>query len=60
MVKGPPINIPMVAVKNMINAFGPSFKIPFKSMLSVRKIREASNKNLEDTWYRLLDPVNCL
>ena len=32
---GPPITIPIVAVKNIISAFGPSFKTPLRSVLNV-------------------------
>ena len=41
---GPPIIMPTVAVKNMINALGPSRTIPFKSVLRVIKINEAGKK----------------
>ncbi|CAI8161116.1 MAG: Uncharacterised protein [Crocinitomicaceae bacterium] len=44
MAIGPPIIIPIVAVKNIIKAFGPSLITPFKSVLSVIKINDAGRK----------------
>tara|TARA_Y100001936_G_scaffold246893_1_gene291690 strand:+ start:1470 stop:1685 length:216 start_codon:yes stop_codon:yes gene_type:complete len=50
---GPPIIIPIVPVKNMINAFDPSFLISGKSILTVSKTRLAGSKYLEATKYNL-------
>ena len=41
---GPPKTIPIVAVKNIINALGPNRIIPFKSVLKVIKINDAGRK----------------
>ena len=43
---GPPMIIPIVPVKNMINAFEPRLKIAFKSILKVIKTKAAGSKNL--------------
>ena len=54
---GPPTTTPKVPVKNMINAFGPSLKTSFKSILSVNKIKLAGNKYLEATKYSCDVPI---
>ena len=48
---GPPIIIPTVAVKNIINAFEPKFMIPLKSMLKHSKTKLAGSKYLDATKY---------
>ena len=50
---GPPIIIPIVPVKNMINAFEPSFLISGKSILTVSKTRLAGSKYLESKKYNI-------
>ena len=42
--KGPPTIIPIVAAKNIINAFGPSLIISFKSMLIVSNTKLDGNR----------------
>ena len=49
---GPPIIIPTVPVKNIINAFEPSLLISFKSTLKVRRTNDVGSKYLEATKYR--------
>ncbi len=44
MATGPPITIPIVPVKNMINAFQPKLNTAFKSILRVIKTKAAGNK----------------
>ena len=44
MAIGPPIIMPNVPVKNMINAFHPKLTTPFKSMLKVINTKAAGNR----------------
>ena len=55
MANGPPIIIPKVPVKNIINAFHPKLKIALRSILNVISTRAAGKRNLLATKYRLLD-----
>ena len=48
---GPPRTIPMLPVKNIINAFDPNFFIAGKSILIVNNTRLAGNKYLDATKY---------
>ena len=49
---GPPIIIPKVPVKNIINAFEPSLLISFKSTLNVSRTNDVGSKYLEATKYK--------
>ena len=49
MAKGPPIIMPRVPVKNMINALEPRLKIAFKSILKVINTNAAGSKNRLET-----------
>ena len=51
---GPPKMMVTVAVKNIINAFGPSPITAFKSILKVSKTREAGRRYLDATKYRFV------
>ena len=44
IAKGPPIIMPIVTVKNMINAVEPRLKTAFKSILYVNNTNEAGKK----------------
>ena len=52
---GPPIIIPKVPVKNIINAFEPSLLISFKSTLNVSRTNDVGSKYLEATKYNKFD-----
>jgi len=49
MANGPPIIIPTVPVKNMINALGPNFKMLGKSILIVSRTRLVGSRYLDAT-----------
>ena len=53
IVKGPPIIIPAVPVKNMMSALGPSFMTSLRSTLMVSSTKAAGSKYREAIKYNL-------
>jgi hypothetical protein len=52
MARGPPIIIPSVPVKNIINALDPNFLISWISILIVKRARLVGSRYLDATKYR--------